>query len=287
MIIGHEEIIDNLKKLADKGELAHGYIFWGTSNIGKRTVALSLANYLENGEFALPGDKPTAPLTECLLIKPDEQRSIGIDIIRQIKYFLWQRPIKGKYRSVIIDDGDALTLEAQSALLKIAEEPSPFALIILIVKDPEVLLPTISSRLPKIYFAPVSQEKIREWLMKVMNYSLKEAENLAKRSFGRPGLIIILQNDKKMRLLIKKAAEFLKTPPSKRKSFLKSVIESENFNFVEFLDAMIFILASDLDLMKKESGDFDFWHKLIRLRHLSSYFNLNPRIQLQSLFKDK
>lgn len=286
MIVGHEEIIENLKKLADKKKLAHGYIFWGAPNVGKKTVALSLVNYLENGEFSPLKEKPTSFLTECLLIGPDENGSIGIDIIRQVKYFLWQKPIKGEYRSVIIDDGDALTIEAQSALLKITEEPSLFALIILIVKDPEILLPTISSRLPKIYFAPVNQKKIEKWLRETKNYGLKEAQDLAKKSFGRPGLVLALENNEKMKLLIKKAVEFLNTSYFRRKAFLKSLIESENFDFVEFLDAIIFVLANNLNL-KKRDNDFDLWHQVLRLRRLSSYFNLNPRIQLQNLFKNK
>lgn len=286
MIIGHEEIIKDLKKLADKRKLSHGYIFWGAPNVGKKTVALSLANYLENGEFVPPKEKEASFLTECLLIKPDESGSIGIDVIRQIKYFLWQKPIKGEYRIAIVDDGDFLTSEAQSALLKITEEPSSFALIILIVKDPDFLLPTISSRLPKIYFAPVNQEKIKKWLKEEINCNFKEVEVLAKKSFGRPGLAVILRNDEKMKTLIKKAEEFLNTSPLKRKVFLKSLTELKDFNFIEFLDATIFVLANKMDL-KKGKNDFDLWHRILRLRHFSSYFNLNPRIQLQSLFKNE
>ena len=126
MIIGHKKNIEILVDLADMDRLAHGYIFFGLSGVGKCRVARALGYYLERG--AWPDDKtdwdghpPT--LTETTIIDSGESTSIGIDAVREIKNYLWQKPIASKCRTIIIDDADRLTREAQNALLKISEEP--------------------------------------------------------------------------------------------------------------------------------------------------------------------
>ena len=53
-----------------------------------------------------------------------------------------------------------LTVEAQNALLKITEEPPASSLIIFISSDLESILPTILSRMEKVYFGLVSGTEI-------------------------------------------------------------------------------------------------------------------------------
>lgn len=276
MIIGHESIINDFKRLSKTGKLNHGYIFFGPTGVGKRLTALALANYLESGIFEEP-----KILTENLLIRPEENGSIGIDAVRQIKNFLWQKPFRGNYRSVVINDADYLTGEAQAALLKIAEEPPSFGLLILIAKDPESFLPTISSRLPKIYFSPVRRDLIIDWLRKERGIIGREAEILALKSFGKPGLASDLAADKKTQVLLGLAEDFLKISTPKRREFIKKLVEPENFNFVEFLDALSLVLAYNLTRDNKKWGEF--WHRLMELRREVSYFNPNPRLQLLNL----
>lgn len=50
-IIGHEEIIADLKDLNERGVLGHGYIFVGPAMVGKRIVAAAMGHYLEKGVF--------------------------------------------------------------------------------------------------------------------------------------------------------------------------------------------------------------------------------------------
>ena len=49
MLVGHGKIIKDLKELVAKNKLSHGYIFHGPPMVGKRTVALALARFLEKG----------------------------------------------------------------------------------------------------------------------------------------------------------------------------------------------------------------------------------------------
>lgn len=139
--------ITAFKKLADNNKLSHAYLFYGGNREGKIIFAQSLANS-----------------EETLIIEPDEKGTIGIDTIRALKYFLWQKPTRPpcfatrsgqanlKLRTVIIKEAENLTNQAQNAALKIVEEPPESALIIFIAKNIENLLPTLTSRLQKIHF---------------------------------------------------------------------------------------------------------------------------------------
>ena len=146
MLVGHEKLTETFKQLIKDDRLSHGYIFFGEPQVGKFAFALSLATYLETGEFG----ESTRPLGETSVIQPDEEGSISINSIRNSKYFLFQKPVYSSYRVVIVNDAEKLTPQAQHAILKIAEEPPGTALIILIVSNPDALLPTIQSRLQKI-----------------------------------------------------------------------------------------------------------------------------------------
>ncbi len=275
MLIGHEKIIADLKNLAEKKQLSHGYIFFGPSMVGKRTAAMHFANYLETGEFSEP-----KILSDMLLIEPDEKGTLGIDAVRQLKAFLWQKPNVSARRIAIVDGGELMTPEAQNALLKIAEEPPQSSLLILVTSDIEGLLPTISSRLQRIYFGTVPSKSISEWLVKEYKCTQKVAEDLLKKSAGKPGLAHALKYDEGLQSSLKLAETLLKLSEERRRDFIKKLLDDEEFDSAKFLDAMILILASD-DLTEKNK--IMRWHKFLALRHDVAYFNLNPKLQLENL----
>jgi len=141
------ELENNFKELAKSESLSQSYLFFGESE-GKFVFAQSLANFLETGDFV----EPENFLNEILTVVADEKGSIGIDEIKNLKYFLWQKPAVSPKRVVIVRDAQALTADAQNAALKILEEPPEHGLIIFISKTVDDLLPTLCSRLQKIYF---------------------------------------------------------------------------------------------------------------------------------------
>ena len=69
-----------------------------------------------------------------------------IELTRQIKHFLSQKPFNHSHKVVIISQAENLNVESQNALLKILEEPGEGNYIILSTTKPAKLLPTISSR---------------------------------------------------------------------------------------------------------------------------------------------
>ncbi len=153
----NKQLVDNFKRLAAKNKLSHAYLFYGGNQQEKIIFAQSLANFLENKNF----EEPTRLLKETLIIEPDEKGTIGIDIIRSLKYFLWQKPTSSSLRIAIIKEVENLTSQAQNAALKIVEEPPESALIIFISKNIEDLLPVLTSRLQKIHFPETAMRKTR------------------------------------------------------------------------------------------------------------------------------
>lgn len=274
-IVGHDKILEDLKKLAAAGKLSHGYIFFGPAMIGKKMAALSFAHFLERSDVL--GGKL---LQDGMLIAPDEGNTISIDSVRLLKRFLSQKPLLSGYRTAMIDDADRMTGEAQNAFLKIAEEPPASTLLILVTSDIESLLPTLTSRLQKVYFSPISDENM-ETLLVDRVADQKKRKLLAEKSFGKPGLALSLAGkDGKLHDLMKSASDLLCLPENKRRDFIKKLIEPDEFNFLEFLDALILSVASSA---KENAQKMAFWHKLMRLRERCASFPLNPRLQLEGL----
>jgi DNA polymerase-3 subunit delta' len=277
MIIGHKEIIEQLKNLADNNFLAHGYLFWGEEYLGKKTIAKALANYLENKIF----DVPQKILSDFLEINPqknqNEDETSALEEIRTIRFFLSQKPNNSSYRTVIIDNAQKLNRYAQNALLKISEEPQKDSLIILITRDPDLLLQTLSSRFQKIYFGRVKDEEIKEWLIKNFQINENKANKIAQMSFGHPGIAWSILNDLNWKKQIKNAKMFLDLKGKEKLNFIKELIEDENFNMDSFLEALMLVLG------KISSKNIKLWKKILRLRIDFQFYNLNPKLQLVAL----
>lgn len=273
MIIGHHNIIADLKKLADAKNLAHGYIFFGSPRVGKRLVAEGFANYLERGEFG-PG---TRTLSDAFFLEPSSEGAIGIDAIRSLREFLSQMPNVSPYRTAIVDGGEALTAEAQQAFLKIAEEPPTTAVIILIVSDPESLLSTLQSRFQQLYFGTVPHSELKKWLVSSLEISALKADALARAAHGMPGLAWAMANDETFIRYAESARQFLKTSPRERKDLIKDFVDDEQFQLDRFLEALLVELSENAQLHPTQ------WHRAVGLRRDASRFNLNPRLQLLAL----
>jgi DNA polymerase-3 subunit gamma/tau len=283
MIVGHKEIINQLKNLADSKYLPHGYIFFGSHRVGKKTIALSLANYLENKVF----DKSQKILSDFFVIDADKINDINSDDvstleeIKSIKNFLWQKPNISYYRTVLIDNAENLNQYAQNALLKISEEPQKHSLIILICRDPELFLPTLSSRFQKIYFGLVEDKEIEKWLVSEFKIKKEEAGKIAKNSFGLPGISYALLKDEMFQKNINDAKMFLKLRGKERINFIKELIdeakEKGDFDIDGYLEALMFVLK------EINKNNTELWKKILKLRMDFRFYNLNSKLQLVAL----
>ncbi|HVN26817.1 MAG TPA: AAA family ATPase [Candidatus Paceibacterota bacterium] len=274
--IGHSTIVADFTGLADRGRLGHGYILFGPSMTGKATFARAFARYLEAGTLEVPDDATV--LQDAKFIVPSGD-SIGIDAVREIRNFLWQKPAASPRRTLVIDDADLMTTEAQNALLKVTEEPPASSLLIIVASDIDAILPTIASRLPRVHFGPVAEREIEAWLGGDEKTPKGKAQAAAKRAMGKPGLAYRLLHDKALEKNLDLAGRYLSSTAANRKDLVKKIIEPDDFSLRAFLDAVIMNLAWE----KPSKARTALWHRALALYGSATNFGLNPRVQLEAL----
>lgn len=275
MLFGLDKNLETLKDLAKADSLPHGFIFYGPEMVGKFTAAKALASYFEKKDWDFEG-----VLEDAHIIQPDEEGTIGIDAVREIKTFVYQRPNFSKYRTLILDEAERMTEAAENALLKVAEEPPESSLIILIVREPELLSATLRSRFQKIYFGEWNIDDLEEYLKKDKKYPAAEAKKLAKLSGGKVGLAILLKTDEEFKKRMTVALKYLESMPQSRSELLKKLQEDETWNIERFLDDLALALVAKYEGSK---GFAEAYHALMETRQNFGYYNLSPKIQMEAL----
>ena len=177
-VVGHVRLIDLLSRSVAGGTLPPSLLFAGPAGIGKRLTALAVAQALNcTNTTKGSGLRAEGSIDACgvcaacsriargvhpdvLFVSPGDSGAIKIDQVRDIVDRAQYRPFEGRRRVVIIDEADALVSQAQNALLKTLEEPTPSSVFILVTSRPDMLLPTVLSRCPQLRFRPLSLEEI-------------------------------------------------------------------------------------------------------------------------------
>lgn len=168
--LGHKKQIENLLTLRLKNRFPQSVAFIGPSGIGKRRVALAMAQTLvcENSPEACGHCGPCIRIEKeqsesLLLVKPDAEMAkpaIKVDDIRGLLDSLSLTSV-GRARIVILDQAQLMNDQAANALLKNLEEPSENVYFILIAPEIEQLLPTIRSRVQVVRFYGLQYEHLR------------------------------------------------------------------------------------------------------------------------------
>jgi DNA polymerase III subunit delta' len=221
MIIGHQQQLKSLKLMQESGKIPHALIFCGQENLGKKTVAMEfLKTFFGESVFNHP---------DFIFIEPIE-KEIQISQIRDLNWKLSLKPFAGRLKAAIIDGAHLMNQEAQNCFLKTLEEPKGETVIILISEYPELLLPTIKSRIQKIKFFPVNKAEIENYLTG-QKLPEKEIKILSEISMGRPGLAIdFYQNPEKLaefKLKIKELTELLGSDLGKRFLYAKDLSQKD------------------------------------------------------------
>lgn len=174
-IIGNEAIKQRLAKSIENETISHSYLFIGTQGIGKKKLAKEFAKKIlclekeqnSNCKSCIEFESNNHPDFMC--IQPDGN-SIKIEQIRFLQKKIQEKPIIANKKVYIIDEADTMTTEAQNCLLKTLEEPPDFATILLIGSQENAFLPTIKSRCMILYFQPIEDEKIKQYMKE--NYEI-------------------------------------------------------------------------------------------------------------------
>ncbi|MDP2629635.1 MAG: hypothetical protein Q8P45_02975 [Candidatus Harrisonbacteria bacterium] len=222
------------ERLIQKDELHHAYIFHGDTERAL-DFARSLAGFLEMEDWS------SQPKSDFTFINTAEEK--GVEAARALSHFLSLAPLASKRRTALVFGAERLSVPAQNALLKIAEEAPRRALLILITADPRALLDTLNSRFQNIYFRPSKE----------------------------------ISDEMRDRDMEKEALDFIRSGPRARSAQLKKlIIEERPINdFVFYLFKHLAKRPQDNALALKELSK--------RWEAMNMNVGLNKRLQLEAV----
>ncbi|HLE46827.1 MAG TPA: AAA family ATPase, partial [Candidatus Thermoplasmatota archaeon] len=110
-VVGHPEIVERLKAYSKTGNMPH-LMFAGPAGTGKTTSAIALARALFKEAWSYNFQELNA----------SDERGIGI-VRGKIKDFARTKPMgEAAFKIIFLDEADALTNDAQSALRRTMEK---------------------------------------------------------------------------------------------------------------------------------------------------------------------
>ncbi len=188
------------------GRLPHALMLTGPAGIGKRHLALALAQRLLCEAPVV--DTPCGKCRACLFnraqthpdlisLAPEEEgKAIKVDQVRDLTDTLGKTAQQGGYKVVILAPAEAMNANAANALLKSLEEPAPRTLLILISHNPGGVLPTIRSRCQLRPLPLPRREQVLHWLNPLLAGQAVKAEALLDAAGGAPlRALAYLQDD--------------------------------------------------------------------------------------------
>lgn len=157
--------IENLQRDFRSGQFVHAYLFFGPSGVGKR----SLANLCAQTLYCESALKPCGACVQCqrflhgnhpdvFYIRPE--RSIGVDAIRGLLADIQLRAFAAGHKTVVIEQANAMTVQAQNCLLRTLEDPPAGTVFFLTSDSLDSILQTIRSRCRLVAVAPLSDEAV-------------------------------------------------------------------------------------------------------------------------------
>ena len=185
---GQRKLAELLARSVPRDALPPSLIFSGPAGAGMREMAIAVAQSL-NCLSRITTDKTVDACGTCtactriargvhpdvIVVDPGDSGSIKVDQIRDVVDRAGFRPFEGRRRVVIVDDADVMVSGAQNALLKTLEEPPPSSIFILVTTRPDMLLPTVQSRCPRLRFQATGSETIDEEAREIARDVLAQA----------------------------------------------------------------------------------------------------------------
>lgn len=167
-LIGQSAICKTLQNAIAMNKVYPAMIFSGMKGVGKTSSARILAKALncEKG----PAIEPCNECPTCLEITDDNSADYmeidgasnnGVNEVRSLRETVKYKPLKNRFRIVVIDEVHMLSNAAWNALLKTIEEPPEHTLFIMATTDFHKIPATIVSRCQHFEFKRIPFEVIK------------------------------------------------------------------------------------------------------------------------------
>jgi DNA polymerase-3 subunit delta' len=209
-IVGHEHIIDILRRTLAAQQVRHAYLFTGPPHIGKSLLAQRLAQALLCTGGPDPHVSPQEPCNHCLscrkvlhgnhpdihvIAKAIDKQFIVIEQVRALQSDASRRTLEGRRNIFIIENAHEMNVQAANCILKTLEEPEPDVVILLTVPDAGLLIPTILSRVQLLSMQLLKTQQIKDALVQQWEVDPAEAALIASLSAGRLGWAVEASED--------------------------------------------------------------------------------------------
>lgn len=178
----------------------------GEKGVGKRTFARLLAQALMCTGDGNEKNKPCGQCRGCRRFMarthPDalfpaplpKEKSIKLDTLRDTISALSRHSLEGGRRTVLIENAELMTPQAQNALLKTLEDGAENTYFLLTCDIESAILPTIRSRCRCVRVEPWEEERIQQALLR-RGVNQARARDLARFCQGSLGRALQMQED--------------------------------------------------------------------------------------------
>lgn len=175
-LVGHRAVRERLLERSTAGRLGGALLFMGPDAVGKRRVALELAQRelcfrrTACGECEgcrMFNDPLPAELPNLLRIAPEGKAGLirigairGDDLVEGgVIQWAHHAPPPGCHRWILVEDAHRLNGASANMLLKTLEEPPPGTHFLLITHRVDAMLQTIRSRCERVAFQPLTPDE--------------------------------------------------------------------------------------------------------------------------------
>ena len=216
--LGQESTIEWLSNSIREGAVHHAYLFLGPEHVGKMTLALDLACALN----CVSDAPPCGECHHCARIldwkhadvlvppsanevdedgEPEDDKTAGpsnsilIKQMRKLDHMANLPPFEGKWKVILIDDADRMTVASANYILKTLEEPPEHVVWMLLARNENAHLDTIISRCQRIDVRPMPVPELATMLQERYGADEERANLLSRVSQGRTGWAISAMQD--------------------------------------------------------------------------------------------
>lgn len=216
-LFGHDDVETTLRLAVAGNRLPHALLISGPNGVGKATLGYRLARFLlAHGpvagkaaelatDLSIAPDHPAARLIATgahpdLFVVGDAANGEGggtvqVDAVREVIRRMTHTSAGGAWRVALIDPAEALNRNAANAILKLLEEPPPYALFILISHTPGLMPATIRSRTVRLRLRPLGDDAFRACLASLDLDAGGDVGLAYRLSGGVPGAAATLLTD--------------------------------------------------------------------------------------------